>query len=123
MIAAAQGHEATVRTLLDAGADPNVKNDLGRTSLMFASSYGYVPIVTMLLAKGAGVNRVPDDENGWTALMAAAYNGHAEVALLLLKSGANHSILDKRGKTALALAEMRGQTAVIKVLSENGATR
>ena len=104
-----------------AGADPNAKNAVGRTPLMFASSYGYVPIVTMLLAKGADVNRVPDDKTGWSALMAVAHNGHAAVVSLLLKSGANQSIVDVKGKTALGLAEMRGQTEAIRALREHGA--
>jgi ankyrin repeat protein len=53
--------------------------------------------------------------------MAAAYNGHAVVVSLLLKSGANQSIVDVKGKTALGLAEMRGQTEAIRALREHGA--
>ena len=34
--AMADGHETTVAALLDAGADPNLKNDLGRSPLMLA---------------------------------------------------------------------------------------
>ena len=44
-------------------------------------------VVTLLLERGADVNKV--DENGWTALMHAAEEGHVETVTLLLERGAD----------------------------------
>jgi hypothetical protein len=120
LIAAAEGHENTVAALLDAGADPNVKNALGRTALMHASVYGFTAIVKLLLARGADPNLAPTDGQGWTALMAAARAGHVETVRALLNGGAKVALTDKNGNTALALAEAQGQTAVAVVLREHG---
>ena len=103
-IASAENHDSAVTALLDAGADPNRKNDLGRTALMFASSYGYTDIVSQLLDHKANPDIVPPDETGWTALITAACAGHTDTVQLLLARGADPTIKDKRGKTALYCA-------------------
>jgi len=118
MIAAAEGHVETVSALVEAGGDVNATNALGRTALMFASSYGFLAIVNDLLAHRADPNLVPKDSTGWTALIAAAHNGHREVVTMLLGHGADASIADKQGKTALAWAEARGHVKVAQALSD-----
>jgi uncharacterized protein YuzE len=45
------------------------------------------------------------DDEGWTALLNAAYFGQDEVLRFLLLAGADHTITDKEGSTARALAE------------------
>jgi ankyrin repeat protein len=116
LIAAAEGHEDVVVALLDAGAAPNTKNQLGRTALMFASSKGFVGIAKKLLARGADPNVVPTDEQGWTALMAAARAGQAEAVRALLGAGADVTAKDKSGKTALDLADAQSHAAVARIL-------
>jgi len=118
MIAAAEGHVETVSALVEAGGDVNATNPLGRTALMFASSYGFLPIVNDLLAHRADPNIVPKDSTGWTALIAAVHNGHREVVTMLLGHGADASIADKQGKTALAWAEARGHVEVAQALRD-----
>lgn len=119
MIAAAEGHEAVVAALLDAGAGPNATNGLGRTALMYASSSGFTAIVKALLARGANPNVVPTDDHGWTALMAAARAGRVETVQALLSGGADPDLKDKDGNTALALAQGQGHSAVVLVLKEH----
>ena len=104
--------------VIEAGGDVNATNALGRTALMFASSYGFLAIVNDLLAHRADPNLVPKDSTGWTALIAAAHNGHREVVTMLLGHGADASIADKQGKTALAWAEARGHVKVAQALSD-----
>ncbi len=123
MIATVEKHDETVRILLDAGADPNAQNDVGRTSLMFASNYGDVAIADMLLDKGANPNVVLRDETGWTALMAAAAKGHSRVVQLLLERGADKSVHDKNGQTAVALAEVSDHSESARILRDFGKWR
>ena len=70
--AAKKGDTATVRALLDAGADVNA-NDGGETVLMAAAVEGHIATVQALIAAGADVNATTN--NGVTALMAAAMEG------------------------------------------------
>ena len=65
----------------------------------------------ILLKAGAAVDQT--EEDGWTALMFAAQNGHEQVARILLKAGA----LDLN-KWALKLAERNGHSAVCDLLKE-----
>ena len=55
--------------LLSRGANPNVKDDRGRTPLHHAAFYGYAENVEALLAAGADANA--RDKKGWTPLNAA----------------------------------------------------
>ena len=66
-----------------------------------ASYKGYPAIVILLLAAGANVDK--QENNGWTPLMGAAYNGNIEVVKELLKAGANKKLKNKDGKTAYGL--------------------
>jgi len=56
----------------------------------------------LLLARGADINA--QNENGKTALMAAAMWGYPEVAKLLVENGADISLQDDLGRTAVHLA-------------------
>jgi uncharacterized protein len=123
MIAAAEGHAETVSALTEAGADVNATNALGRTALMFASSYGFLAIVNDLLGHRADPNIVPRDSTGWTALIGAAHNGHIEVIRALLDHGADVSIKDKQGKTALAWAEAQGKVELAQALRDSTAKK
>jgi len=118
MFAAAEGHAETVSALVKAGADVNATNALGRTALGFASSYGFLAIVKDLLAHRADPNIVPNDNTGWTALIAAAHKGHVDVIRALLDHGADVSIKDKEGKTALVWAEAQGHADAAQVLRD-----
>jgi uncharacterized protein len=67
---ASRGDLASVRTLLDAGADPNVEiPDWKGTALGIASTTGQPDIVEALLAKGADINH--RDDNSFTPLHSA----------------------------------------------------
>jgi len=123
MIAAAEGHGETVSALIKAGADVNATNTLGRTALMFASSYGLAAVVKDLLDHRADPNIVPRDGTGWTAVIAAAHNGHLAVIRLLLDHGADVSIQDNQGKTALAWADAQGHADVALALREAAAKK
>lgn len=118
MIAVAEGHATTVSVLLEGGADVNAKNNLDRTALMFASSYGHTKIVKKLLAHDADPNIVPTDKTGWSALIAAAHAGHRKTVRILLDNGADATIRDKAGETALRHAEVQGHSKIVSLLKK-----
>jgi len=76
-------------------------------------------IIKALLQKGVNVNAQESD--GSTALMNAAYKGHAEIVKLLIENGANPNIADKDGNTPIYYAMKKDNVDVAKVLIENGA--
>jgi len=116
MISVAEGNEEVASVLIKSGANVNAKNKLGRTSLMFASKYGFYSIAKMLLENNANIDAIPNDKDGWTAIIAGAYEGHDDIVNLLMLYGADTKIQDKNGKTALMWAENQGNTKIIELL-------
>jgi ankyrin repeat protein len=92
-LASAGGHTATVKLLLDAGADPNLESYQGRTPLMRA---GNTEICRMLLAAGADAKAV--DDHGNTVLM---WPSDAECCRILLEAGARADAVNRFGAGAL----------------------
>jgi ankyrin repeat protein len=80
-------------------------------------------IVNALLEKTTDVNCV--DIDGVTALMWACYDEHENPAILraLLAKGARTDIKDKKGRTAMAWALQKGNTAKAAVLRDAGAAQ
>src|ERR1700688_1443620 len=76
-------------------------------------------VVQALINSKADVNQV--DEQGYTALILAAYNGSPNVAELLLQHGASPEVRDQIGRTALMGAAVQGDPQCIKLLLDHGA--
>lgn len=66
-----------------------------------AAGDGDVRLVRSMLDEGIGVNIQPSHHKGWTALMAAATSGKADVVRLLLSRGANPNVTLDDGETPL----------------------
>jgi uncharacterized protein len=64
----------------------------------------------------AGYDLNTRTEKGYTAMILAAYHGHAEATELLLASGADPCAKDRRGNTALMGAIFRGEFAIARRL-------
>lgn len=156
----------TVKTLLDHGADPNqpltkgspVRRNgsqwalssawVGATPLLLATSYLELPIMRILLARGATVT--PALPNGTTPLLVATgitverrlnrpldhmdtstdigddccehpEDGVFEAVEILLSSGADVNEANLDGNTALHAAASKGYAAVIQLLVDRGA--
>ena len=91
---------------------PEEDEELHLPELVYWSSLGDVDQVQQLLLDGADPNQA--DEEGYSALQAAAENDHLDVVKLLVSKGAR---IDYRSEyTALELAEMAGNKAVIEYL-------
>jgi cytoskeletal protein RodZ len=79
--AAAKGHDAVVKLLLDKGAEIEAEDKYGRTPLLLAAAKGHDAVVKLLLDKDAEI----EAKDGFyrTPLLWAAENGHDAVAKLL----------------------------------------
>ncbi len=73
---------ATVRLLLEAGADPGSANDRGWTPLHQAGYFNHEDLTRLFLAAGAPTGRYGHGDGG-TPLVAALFWGHREAAELI----------------------------------------
>jgi ankyrin repeat protein len=118
MYAALYGDADSVRQLLAAGADPNLKNDAGATALMWAV-YD-LQKTRLLVGHGADVNARSD--NGRTPLMiAATRSGSTPVLQFLLDHGANPSVTSALDATPLSQAASAGDETAMRTLIARGA--
>ncbi|WP_347454606.1 ankyrin repeat domain-containing protein [Acinetobacter sp. ANC 7454] len=91
---------------------PEDDEELHLPELVYWASVGDVEQVENGLQEGLDVNSA--DEEGYSALQAAAENDHLEVVKLLVSKGAD---VDHRSTyTALELAEMAGNKDVVEYL-------
>jgi len=87
MLAAQAGDAATVRQLLDKGANIDFRDDDGNTVLINAAQMGHTEVVKLLLDKGANIDA--KNNNGQTALYIAELSSEDETAKLLRARGAH----------------------------------
>jgi ankyrin repeat protein len=99
-------------------------------NLVHSARQGNVPLTRAWLAMGAQVD-ARHGLTGWTALHAAAFYGHLEVARALVDAGANVNARDRRDGTPLMKAValpgddaadlVPRKVAILKLLLERGA--
>ena len=78
-----------------------------------------LPIIDVLISAGTDVNA--KDNDGWTALMWAAWSGLPKVTERLVALKTDITVVDRQGNSALTLAAMRGNLEVVKILMAKGA--
>uniref|UniRef100_A0A8C7G809 Ankyrin repeat domain-containing protein 11 n=1 Tax=Oncorhynchus kisutch TaxID=8019 RepID=A0A8C7G809_ONCKI len=99
---AIRGEARRIKELISEGADVNVKDFAGWTALHEACNRGYYDVAKQLLAAGAEVNTKGLDDD--TPLHDASNNGHFKVVKLLLRYGGDPRQSNRRGETALKVA-------------------
>ena len=126
LLAAREGHCASVETLVAAGADVDRctrrAGFFGWTALHIAALIGHGKIVSALLLNGADKDAL--NRHGQTPLMTAAGTGHLVVAETLVTAGADHGIrCTQFGDTALHCAACGGFHDVVAALLLSGADK
>jgi ankyrin repeat protein len=102
-------HPDEVQTLLDLGADIDVRNHKGKTALHYAAKAGFLKVINLLIEKGATVDAT--DQDGETPLFEAIRStikdGEKQRAALeaLLVKGANPNLRNQKGLTVLQVAQ------------------
>ncbi|MHC3124356.1 ankyrin repeat domain-containing protein [Acinetobacter sp. GN11] len=91
---------------------PEDDDELSLPELVYWASLGDLGQVEQLLLDGQDPNQA--DDEGYSALQAAAENDHLEIVKLLVGKGAE--VVYKSEYTALQLAEMAGNIDVVNYL-------
>lgn len=113
--AAMSGDVFTTKTLIGRGADVNAGPYYGIPLLVRVAENGDTPMIQQLLEAGANVEaRSPVVH--YTALIQAAFEGHADTAAYLLARGANHAALDVFRQDALTIACHSRHDGVVRAL-------
>ena len=120
--------EQYLRLLLEYGANPNVRDSLGRTVLEIAIIWCMPNIVQLLLIHGADPNL--RDGDGITPLMKTAILGihdarpmkdKLKIVMQLIDSGAEINAQAPDGKTALMYATGNSRIEIVELLISRGA--
>jgi hypothetical protein len=119
--AAASRDGATVRRLVEEGADPNTAQGWGQTLLHYAAGEGDKETAELLLRKGADVNA--RNQAGETPLHVAARRNQAEMIRFLASKGAEVGATNRGGSTALDCAREGGHQEAAGALEELAGSR
>ncbi len=116
------GSLAGVKLFLKHGADPSVGGIFGLPAIVLAAIKNDTDVFRAIA--GTNVNLKARDGFENTALIWAAASEKANTAIVgdLLKHGVDVNAKNKLGQTALDLAKLRGNTPVVAMLKQAGAT-
>jgi beta-lactamase regulating signal transducer with metallopeptidase domain len=118
--AADDGDIQTLKELLAAGVDVNLKVGGDGSALIAASRKGEIAAIRFLLERGADVNMGVDGDGN--PLIMAAANGFADVVTLLLERGADVNLGVTGDGNPLIMAAANGHADVVTLLLERGAS-
>ena len=106
-------HDEVIKVLLEARADPNVRDWMGRTPLFKASgmSRSYSKRVVKVLLEGGADPNIRSYTGGTPLLMAALW-GEREKVEMLLNAGADCSKTYENGKTVTKIVQESGHETI-----------
>ncbi len=118
--ASAAGQTAAAKYLLDHGANSAVRDNTGKTALLY-SLLNDTPDLTAVLSKGGEVSVNLPDPSGNSPLMIASQKGFVKQVKSLLAGGAHVDYRNPAsGLSALAAAAAEDHSDVIRALARNG---
>ncbi|KAG0241203.1 hypothetical protein BGW41_006196 [Actinomortierella wolfii] len=121
MTAARYGHDAVVERLLQLGHDQDEisRDPHDNNILMIAAQHGHIAVFERYARAFPRVVHLTNNQ-GRTALIAAARYGHVEMVKILLDLDADINHQDNDGATALHCAAAYGNLQCIEVLIQRG---
>jgi len=108
------GENDTIKKLIAAGVNVNIKDFSGRTALHIAVQNSYIDAVKILLKAKAYVSE--RDSKGETAFHIAAQNGYIDILKALLKVSLATNIRDSNDMIPLHMAALNGHSDIVKIL-------
>lgn len=93
----------------------------GSTLLNAAIQNRNLPMVTLLVAKGADVNFVNEERGEASPLMMAVQNDSKEIVQLLLDKGADVNYKSRYGQSILSTARNYNNSGIAELLKAHGA--
>jgi ankyrin repeat protein len=118
--AAMAGNRDAVRALLKDGGDVNTAQADGMTALHWAAAKNDVDLAKVLLFAGANM-KATTRIGGYTPLLIASRDGHAEMVAALAAAGADANLATTNGATPLMFASQAGSVDAVKALIDHGA--
>jgi ankyrin repeat protein/TPR repeat protein len=119
-VAAFERNFIAVEMLLEAGADINVADSLGRTVLHYAARRDQSDIIRHLFHQGITINHPAQD--GRRAINIAALEGHYAAFKVLAEAGADVNVASNSGWAVLHHAARGGHSGIIRYLHQHGVT-
>lgn len=105
--------------LLDNGADPNLSDGWGNTPLKHAATLGSLPLVRLLVAKGANIGH-RRNPGGRSAIFDAMLKANMPIVEFLIQNGEDPKIEDSNGVDLLMVAANTANIDGVKYLIEQG---
>jgi uncharacterized protein len=119
--AATGGDVPAMTRMLNAGLDPNARDDAGYTPLIAAARSGNLGVIRLLTSRGADPNLPDTTLNSWPPLLHAIHKGQPGATAALLEAGANPNGTSPSGTTPLMMAAGYGYTGIVRILLARGA--
>ena len=138
MVAALNGHLKSVKLLLNAGADPMLKDTSQRTALLLAATNNHLSVVKQLVDAKQNGKQTDSNSNGIWHLLAMSYGqkntetvsyeivkkdkDNFNLMKEVISQGISLDAINNDGETALMIAVKRESLELVKILLNLGAS-